>query len=153
MIEPTTEIDLQPLTEAEVRELVEVWYKKLDVHAPMVECLPMLAEDELEMHFPEGMLKGQGAFEGWFQTVIRIFFDEIHTLKELNIDLDGDTANVKLVVNWQARRWKAPAANSEWLGFDAYQTWVVKRSAKSGRAVITNYVVDSLDPMEGSVAL
>ena len=48
---------------------------------------------------------------------------------------------------------KPPAAASEWLGFDAYQTWIVERSAKTGKPVIATYIVDDLKPMEGSVAL
>ncbi len=142
-----------PLTQEEVRSLAKEWYLKLDVHAPMVELLPMLLDKGLEMRFPEATLYGHGQFEGWYQGVIRIFFDEVHDLKEVTAKLNGDTASVKVVVNWQCRRWKPPAAKSEWLGFDAYQTWEVKRSPDTGKAVIAIYKVDELKPMKGSAAL
>ncbi len=146
---------LAPLTEAEVRDMVNTWYKKLDVHAPEYEMLPMLADQGLEMVFPEATLRGWADFELWFQGVIRIFFDEVHTMKDLNIKVspDGSQADVKLCVIWEASRWKPPAAKSERLMFDAYQTWVVKRSPESGKPVIVKYVVDKLDPRPGSAPL
>jgi hypothetical protein len=147
--------NLAPLSEKEVEQLVKDWYKKLDVHAPMVEILPMLADRGLEMQFPEATLRGHAEFEGWYQGVIRIFFDEVHTLKELNTKISEDKAqaNIKLVVYWEASRWNPPAARSDRLMFDAYQTWIVKRSPETGKAVIVTYIVDKLDPMEGSAPL
>jgi len=144
-----------PLNEAEVRDMVNAWYKNLDVHAPEYDMLPMLADQGLEMVFPEATLRGWADFELWFQGVIRIFFDEVHTMKELNIKVspDGSQADVKLCVIWEASRWKAPAANSDRLMFDAYQTWIVKRSPESGKPVIVRYVVDNLDPRPGSAPL
>jgi len=85
--------------------------------------------------------------------VTNLFFDETHVMKMLAIDCAGETATVKLVVNWQAHVWKPPAAKSKWLGFDAFQTWIIKRDAKSGKAAIATYIVDKLDPMEGSASL
>jgi hypothetical protein len=146
---------LTRLTIKEVEQLVKDWYLKLDVHAPMVEILPMLADEGLEMQFPEAILRGHAEFEGWYQGVIRIFFDEVHTLKELDITLseDGTQADVKLVVYWEASRWNPPAAKSDRLMFDAAQTWVVRRLSETGRAAVVTYVVDGLTPMEGSAEL
>lgn len=143
------------LTEKDVKKLVTDWYHKLDVHAPMVELLPMLFDKELEMKFPEATLHGHAEFEKWYQGVIRIFFDEIHTLKELNINLSEDktTANIKLVVYWEASRWHPPLAKSERLMFDASQTWVVKIMPETGKPTVIKYVVDDLKPMEGSAEL
>ncbi|MGO8692463.1 MAG: hypothetical protein ACLQMF_02220 [Rectinemataceae bacterium] len=145
--------DNKGLSAEEVKSLAKVWYEKLDVHAPMVELLPMLLDKGLEMRFPEGTLRGWSGFEGWYQGVMRFFFDEVHEVKKVDVDLSGDTADVKVVVNWQAHRWKPPAAKSEWLGFDAYQTWVVKRSPETQKPVIATYIVEELRPMKGSVAL
>ncbi len=143
-----------PLTESEVKQMVDEWYLKLDIHAPAEEFLPLLAEEGLEMRFPEGTLHGYEEFKKWYETtIITRYFDEIHTMKELNIAMSEDGADVRLVVDWQTRRWKPPAPKSEWLGFDCYQTLVVKRSDRTGKPVILTYVVDELDPMEGSAPL
>jgi hypothetical protein len=84
----------------------------------------------------------------WYTT----FFDEVHTMKELDITPNGDTADVKLVVNWKARIWNPPDAESKFLHFDAYQTWVVRRG-DAGKPVIAKYVVDNLDAQPDSTPL
>jgi hypothetical protein len=146
-----------PLTEPEIRQAVDVWFEKLDVHAPTEEMLPLLADDTLEMKFPEDEdpMRGQKAFIDWYEGVTRKFFDEIHVLKSLSlkIDPDGSKATVDLVVNWQAHRWFPPAPKSQWLGYDAGQTWVFRRSPQTGQPIIEVYRVTTFDPMEGSPPL
>lgn len=144
----TTDLD-----ETEVKRLVDDWYQKLDVHAPVDELLPMLAESSLEMVFPEATLTTIDEFKGWYHAVTNRFFDEVHEMKSLDIKPRGAEADVTLVVNWQARIWNPPDRNSKWLGFDARQSWIVARSAVDGRAVVQKYVVDGLDPMPGSSSL
>ena len=139
------------LTEAHVRKLVDDWYHALDVHVPFEEIVPFVASSGLEMYWPEGPTFGVDGFKGWYDRVTRTFFDEVHTMKDLVITPRGDEADVKLVVNWQARVWNPPDPKSKWLGMDARQTWVVR--SEGGRAVIAKYVVDGLDLMEGSATL
>ncbi len=144
-----------PLTEPEIRRAVDVWFAKLDVHAPTEEMLPLLAEDTLEMHLPEGLRKGQKGFITWYEDVTGKFFDEIHVLESLDVKIatDGSSATVDLVVNWQAHRWAPRSPKSQWLGFDAGQTWVFKRSPRTGQPIIEVYRVTTFDPMEGSPPL
>jgi hypothetical protein len=142
-----------PLTEQEIRELAEVWYRKLDVHAPMVEVLPMLSEDGLEMRFPEATLTTMAEFEGWYQRVIRIFFDEVHRVKSVTAEINGAKAKVNVVVEWQASVWNPPAAGSARIKLDADQSWVVERSAATGKPVISVYTVNGLNYHEGSARL
>jgi hypothetical protein len=145
---------LAPLTEAEVKAFVDDWYlDKLDSHAPVEDILPLVADEGLEMVLPETTLHGVGDFRDWYERIINTFFDEVHTIKEVGVATAGDKADVKVVVNWQAHVWQPPASKSKWLGFDAYQTWEVKRSPTTGRVVITRYVVDRFEPMPGSSTL
>lgn len=143
----------QPLTESEVRAFVDDWYKKLDVHAPVTELLPMLADTGLEMQFPESTLRTVSEFEGWYNAVTRKFFDEEHHLKTLQIDAGGQQAAVELVVLWRAHTWDPPAAQSVKLAFDAAQRWIVERSPTTNQPVISTYIVDALTPIEGSASL
>lgn len=144
---------LAPLSAAEVRQLVNTWFANLDVHAPLAEMLPMLVDTGLEMRLPEGTLHNATEFQHWYETVTRRFFDEVHTMKELNIRPQEDLANVALVVNWQAHIWNAPAPRSQWIDFDATQRWVVKRSPRTQQPVIATYIVQALTPMPGSASL
>ncbi len=144
---------MEPLTDLDVNKIVYDWYNKLDVHAPVEELIPLLVSEGLMMQFPEGTFSSHEEFRAWYSRVTNLFFDEVHNMRMLSYELDGERADVKLVVNWQAHIWNPPAAKSKWLGFDAHQTWVVKRDEKTGKAVIATYIVDSLDPMEGSASL
>ena len=141
------------LTEQEIHELAALWYRKLDVHAPMVEVLPLLAADGVEMRFPEATLTSLADFEGWYQRVIRIFFDEVHKLKEVTAKIDGDSAEVHVVVEWQASVWNPPAAGSARIKLDADQSWVVTRSPATGKPVISVYTVNGLAYHDGSARL
>ncbi|MBF0606203.1 MAG: hypothetical protein SFH39_10090 [Candidatus Magnetobacterium sp. LHC-1] len=141
------------LTPEVIDKLARVWYDKLDVHAPMIEILPMLAEEGLFMVFPEATLEGLAAFELWYQGVIRIFFDEVHVVKSVESNINGDQAEVKVVVQWEASCWTPPARYSKRIKLDAYQTWTVKVSDKTGLPVISKYTVDDLKYNEGSAKL
>jgi len=142
-----------PLTKPELEKMAKAWYHKLDVHAPLIEILPMLATKGLKMKFPEATLYGQAAFEGWYEGVIRIFFDEVHKVRSVKPVITGNTATVKIVVRWEASRWVPPARFSDRIVCDAYQTWVVQRSKETGNPVVVTYIVDSLKFAKGSARL
>jgi len=141
--------DLAPLNEAEVRKFVADWYHALDVHVPPEDALAMTAEEGLEFHIPEGVFRGREGFSEVYHNWTHTFFDEIHTLKDVQVSLNGAQADLKVVVNWQGRDWKPPAAKSENLNFDAYQTWVVVRSRQTDKPVIKSYIVDDLKAITG----
>ncbi|MBV9490489.1 MAG: nuclear transport factor 2 family protein [Verrucomicrobia bacterium] len=131
--------------------MVEKWYQLLDVHAPEADILPLLS-DGLEMTLPEGPVHGLDGFRNWYRTVTHVFFDERHVLRQVNVALSGQRADVGIVVNWQAKRWRPPAPRSESLDFDALQRWVVV-PGPNGEPVIQTYIVDSLNPLPGSGSL
>jgi ketosteroid isomerase-like protein len=141
-------------TESELRSYAIDWFAALDRHADVETMLPLLADEELEMHFPEGVQKGHAGFRNWYHTVTSRFFDEVHELKQFAVTRSNSTgAEVTLVVNWQARIWDPPEPRSIWIGFDARQTWELRGSAANGGLKMTRYIVDALDPMAGSPSL
>jgi hypothetical protein len=140
---------LAPLTESEVKQLVDDWYLKLDVHATVEELLPMLMDKNLEIRLPEVTLRSLDEFKTWYEGIVHTFFDEVHTMQTLNINTASDQADVQLVVRWEASRWPAPGPKSQRLAFDAAQSWVVERSPDTQKPVIVTYIVDSLAPLEG----
>jgi hypothetical protein len=167
-----------PLSDYEIQAFAREWYQKLDQHAPADELVVMVAPDgmsyyeerqfsppiadrifdlvqapPLEFVLPEGTLTGVAAFRSWYEGVARIFFDEVHVLNRVEVSWEGARSPVKVIVNWQARRWSPPAPRSQWIGFDADQDWVMVRNAETGRPVILRYVVNALNPMPGSPPL
>jgi hypothetical protein len=140
------------LSSAAIQTLAEDWYRALDRHVPLTEVLEFLVDEGLEMHFPEGVSRGHAGFADWYNAVTHRFFDERHTLTKVSTHIDGGQASVDVLVNWQARMWTPPAAASEWLGFDADQTWIVVPDP-AGRVKVKTYIVNELRPMAGSASL
>ena len=148
-----------PLSRAEIEAFAADWYRKLDEHVPAADITPLVLDEGLEFVVPEATLRSRQEFGWWYAGggghpgVINLFFDEVHTLSQVEARSEGPVAEVKVVVNWQGRRWTAPAPRSQWFGFDAFQTWRIIRSPETGRPVIARYVVDELRPMPGSPPL
>jgi len=143
------------LTLEEIESFARDWYRRVDEHVPVEEILPMVAP-EMEFRIPEGVMRGHDGFRELYQGErgwIRSFFDEVHTVSRVAVSSSGEETPVDVVVNWQARRWQPPAARSQWIGFDAYQQWVMVRSAATGQPLILRYVVNELRPMPGSPGL
>jgi hypothetical protein len=144
---------LAPLTEAEVREFVALWYHDLDIHISLEGFLAMVADEGIEFRFPEVTVTDKVGLTQWYQRVTSTFFDEIHETQKLAITTEGDTASVKLTTLWQSSTWNAPEPKSVRSAFLAGQTWKVKRSEKTGLPVVVVYTVDTFDPVGGSGAL
>lgn len=141
------------LTESELKEFAVDWYKKLDVHASADEYAPLLAAD-VELRFPEATVKGVAGFNDWYFSAINSYFDEVHIVKQVKLTSSTpEQSEVKVVVKWEASLWKPPAATSERVVLDAYQTWIVKRSPQTNQPVIALYIVDEFQYYEGSFKL
>ena len=82
--------------------------------------------------------------------VIRIFFDEVHTVK--SVELVNGGKQVHVVVHWEASVWNPPAPKSDRISCIADQTWEVARNA-AGKPVITKYIVNGITYDEGSAKL
>lgn len=137
-------MDLSPF---QVQMLVYNWFRKLTDHAPLEEMRAMLSARSLVMTFPEATLRSHDDFIAWYKTVTEAYFDQLHDLKMLQIDVSDDTADVRLIVNWQARTRTPPAPYSKWIGLYAHQRWCV--ALEGDRAVILSYSVEHTDDMQG----
>jgi hypothetical protein len=105
------------------------------------------------MKFPEATLRTAADFEAWYERVTRIFFDEVHEVKRVDANITADGADVKVVVHWEASVWNAPAAKSQRIKLDAYQTWYVQRCPETDRPVIVRYGVDKFEYAADSAKL
>ena len=94
----------------------------LDRHVDLDVALRYLVDDGPGDAFPRGHgPRGHAGFADWYKAVTNRFFDEVHTVTSVDVTSTRRRhgANVKVVVNWQAKIWNPPAPKSEWLGFDA----------------------------------
>jgi len=140
------------LTEQAIQRFAVAWYEALDRHDDLRDVLAMLVDDGLEMRFPEVTSRGHKEFEAWYLAVTTRFFDEVHTVRSVDVRsvVDG-VAEVKVLVNWQCKGHDAQDAKSKWFGFDSYQTWTVVAGPAGPQ--IRVYGVDKMDPMPGTAEL
>ncbi len=129
-------------TREQVHSFAATWYQALDFHAPTEEVLKMVADENLQMIFPERTLHGINDFVIWYAGgtysdgvstpgVINIFFDEKHSVVLLNPIITEDTITAQIVVAWQTSRFVPPAARSERISADFTQEWILRRSNKN----------------------
>jgi SnoaL-like domain len=145
----STLAEVVPLARWEVADLVTTWFRRLTDKAAPEEMLAMLDPVGPTMVFPEGTFTGEDGFRAWYDAVTNRFFDQVHELRTVDVDCRADGAEVRLTVDWQARTWQPPAANSEWTGANARQHWSVRRAGD--RPVITDYRVLALESMTAGV--
>ena len=130
-----------PITDEQIKKFATAWYLGLDVHAPADELAKLVADD-VEMVFPEATLTGVSDFRAWYAGgtysngtqapgVINIFFDENHNVASVESEINGEQAEVKVVVAWQASWFEPPAAKSKRTALDATQTWTLRRSNRN----------------------
>ena len=130
------------ITREQIERFVGAWYLALDQHVPSERIAEMLADDGLQMIFPEKTLHGMGDFLAWYAGgaysdgekapgVINIFFDENHNVVSVESSVEGDKVKVRVVVAWQASTFTPPAAKSKRVSADFTQVWIVQRSTKN----------------------
>lgn len=142
---------MSSLNETQIRNFVEAWYLALDQHVPSEEVAKLAAEEDLKMIFPEKTLVGLGDFLAWYAGgtysdgeqapgVINIFFDENHNVVSVESKINGDTAELDVVVAWQASMFIPPAAKSKRVSLDAIQKWTVRASNRNAYGLeVTSY--------------
>lgn len=123
----------------EIRNFVAAWYRDLDFHVPLAEIYTLLADQGLNMQFPDGDIKDYASFKKWYDRVTNLFFDENHYVQNVDAQIDGDQAVLDIIVGWQASWWEAPSAKSKRVSMDATQRWTVRRSKKNafGLEIVT----------------
>ncbi len=141
----------EAITQEQVRKFAEAWYQALDFHVPAADAAAFVADEGLEMVWPEKTFQGIENFKAWYAGgtysdgeqapgVINIFFDENHNVVSTDAAVQGDSAEVRVVVAWQASWWEPPAAKSKRTSMNATQTWTVRRSSKNPYGLeITHY--------------
>lgn len=120
-----------PITLEQVKRFTAAWYQALDQHVPVEECYRLLADEGLRMRFPDGDIQDFDSFKRWYERVTHLFFDENHTVHTVEGLIGEDSAELRVVVGWQASWFEPPAPKSKRVSLDATQRWSVRRSDKN----------------------
>jgi len=129
----------ESITQEQIKTFVAAWYRALDNHDPIEEVYKLLADEGLNMQFPDGDIRDRASFKKWYDRVTNLFFDENHYVQTVEATIDDDEAVVDIVVGWQASWWEPPTAKSKRVSMDATQRWTVKPSTKNiyGLEIVT----------------
>jgi hypothetical protein len=127
------------ITVDEIKKFAAAWYLALDQHVPVEEAYKFLADEGLNMQFPDGDIRNFDSFKRWYDRVTNLFFDENHNVQSVEATISGERAEVRVVVGWQASWFEPPAAKSKRTAMDATQLWTVRRSSKNayGLEIVT----------------
>jgi len=121
-----------PITQEQIKTFVAAWYRALDNHDGIEECYPLLAENGLNMQFPDGDIRDYAGFKKWYDRVTNLFFDENHNV--VSVERAGGTDSdpeLQVVVAWQASWFEKPATKAKRTSLDAVQTWTITASKKN----------------------
>ena len=128
----TLSVDKVALSLDNVKAFVAAWYLALDQHVPIENAYKLLADDGLNVQFPDGDIRDFDSFKKWYDRVTNLFFDENHNVQSVEpVRIDDNEAEVIVVVGWQASWWEPPAAKSKRVSMDATQRWIVRPSSKN----------------------
>ncbi len=140
----------EAITQEQVRKFVEAWYQALDFHVPVADAAAFVADEGLEMIWPEKTFQGIDNFKAWYAGgtysdgerapgVINLFFDENHNVVSVDATIQGDSAEVRVILAWQTSWWEPPAAKSKRTSVSPTQTWTVRRSSKNSYGLEITY--------------
>ena len=119
------------ITIDQIKKFAVAWFLALDQHVPLEQAYSFLADNGLNMQFPDGDIRNFDSFKLWYDRVTNLFFDESHNVQSVEGTISGDRAQVRVVVGWQASWFDGPAAKSKRTSMDATQDWTVQRSTKN----------------------
>jgi glyoxylase I family protein len=134
------------LDEDSVRRLVLAWYAGTNAHRPVEELTAMLTKD-VEMRYPDSPepLFGHDAFRTWYANVLRLYFDETHTVENWNINVADNQATITVVVRWERRSWTVGAERSDYSAYLSRQRFEIHRFPDTGAVLIAKKIVETFD--------
>ena len=131
------------ISQSEIDSFIQIWFQGLDEHIAVERMLPLIAEEGLEMVFPEQTLRSHADFRSWYAMVGESFTDQDHAVEEISSRPKGDGVALDVIVVWRA----VHKSDGEGLAMRANQSWLLDRSPETGDLRIVTYHVHSLDPI------
>jgi hypothetical protein len=146
---------MSALTASNIKKFVADWYYALDIHASAADCEKFLASEDLELVFPEQTMRTYAEFEAWLEIIYRTFFDELHNVIKVDIkNLTETSADLDVIVAWQASWFTPPDAKSKRTAMNAFQRWNITSSDQNSYGlVIVKYYVDRFEYAPGFAQL
>ena len=126
-------------TRETIMQLLLKWYTGFDEHAPISSYQDLLVSQDLFIDLPPRPSTSFRDFSDWYLANNQKFFDGKHTLKDIQIDLGENQAQVVIDMNWTVRTWTPPEAKSLQLNLDMISYITIEKDAITGKPKIKNY--------------
>lgn len=139
------------LDKIEIIEFILEWFSLINNHESIEKLIDMLDTNGFELRFPEKTITGKEELEDWYNSVIHKYFDQVHNVKNVDIELSKGKADIILTLNWEARFWEAPNPYSNYLKCEVIQSWVLVKDPVKNKPKIKKYIVNYLKDLKGSV--
>jgi hypothetical protein len=134
----------EPLSDAEVRDVILTFWRLNADKAPASAFLPILDEGfALIATNPQGeevvRFDGVSGLEE-HQAGKEVYYDQRFTLRSFDLRFEDDRAVAQTTGLWECIHCEPGMARSEPLKADLAHTWYARRSPESGRAVLSLHV-------------
>ena len=124
--------------ENEIISFVYQVYAMYDRHVPVDRFLPLLAARNLEMLFPEKILRSHADFKRWYAGIGKTIASNTHTIESVKVNvLGGGRYQADIVGLWQAESKKG-----EYIAFKFSQQWTLV-DGPSRQPLIQTYFVEA----------
>lgn len=107
----------------DVRAFVYQWFHWFDVHADEKLFLEHLAEDGLELRYPESTLRSHAEFAAWYRGVGDTIRSNTHDVSEVEVTVLAEQRYQITLRVW----WRAVTTKGESLSINLRQIWQIKR--------------------------
>jgi len=139
---------LKPVTEEEVKFIINEWGRLKDLQFGLSAFLPIIAEEGFYMQFGEKRWEGYADFEE-HQITKRKFFDEVHDCYDSRIEVGDEKTIAKTKMNWFARYRPERSPKSKIIKAYMEHSWEFRRCDKTGRAYMQGHIVDVFEYGKG----
>lgn len=107
----------------DVRAFVYQWFHWFDVHADKKLFLAHLAEEGLELRYPESTLRSHAEFAAWYRGVGETIRSNTHDISEVEVTVLAEQRYQITLRVW----WRAVTTKGESLSVTLRQIWQIQR--------------------------
>lgn len=132
------------LNKIEIIKFVLEWFNLINNHEPIEKLIDKLDANGFELKFPEKTITNIDEFQNWYNTVTNKYFDQVHNVKNIDIEISEEKTDIILTLNWEARSWEPQSPYSNYLNCDVVQSWVLVKDYKKNKPAIKKYIVNYL---------
>lgn len=125
-------------SENAIKSFVYHVFALYDKHADVGRFLPLIADKDLEMKFPDALLGSHQDFERWYAGIGQNIRSNTHSVERMSVQFHANGKyQVDLIVLWQAI-----TKENRFVSFRAHQLWTLDNGTEGKWPRILSYIVE-----------